>query len=236
MNDIQPAPSLVKYSNPILISNSQKKQIKQQPPSNTEDILNAILLPREFNHQKNQLQMQCVSPAPSTKQDVLELQDKLDKWLQQRQARETGLCPIREELYSQCFDELIRQITINCAERGMLLVTVRNEVRMVIQTYQTLYASSIAFGMRKFLSEEEKKAEYRLRIKQLEQECSELHRQVESLEQKLLDTKQQDEIKRQQTKEAHADIVSQLKADIKAKVNGDLEKILTGQKKLPDKK
>ncbi|CAD8046375.1 unnamed protein product [Paramecium sonneborni] len=236
MNDILPSPSLVKYSNPILISNSQKKQIKSLPPSNTEDILNAILLPREFNHQKNQLQIQCVSPAPSTKQDVLELQDKLDKWLQQRLSRETGLCPIREELYSQCFDELIRQITINCAERGMLLVTVRNEFRMVIQTYQTLYASSIAFGMRKFLSEEEKKAEYRQRIKQLEQECSDLQRQVESLEQKLHDTKQQDQKTREQSKETHIEIISSLKNEIKTKVSGDLEKIFTGQKKLSDKK
>ena len=42
--------------------------------------------------------------------------------LQQRQARETGICPVRRELYSQCFDELIRQVTINCAERGLLLL------------------------------------------------------------------------------------------------------------------
>lgn len=26
------------------------------------------------------------------------------------QARETGICPVREELYAQCFDELIRQV------------------------------------------------------------------------------------------------------------------------------
>ena len=52
---------------------------------------------------------------------------ELDKKIQSRQARETGICPIREELYSQCFDELIRQITINCAERGFLLVRVRDE-------------------------------------------------------------------------------------------------------------
>ena len=26
--------------------------------------------------------------------------------LQQRQARETGICPVRRELYSQCFGEL----------------------------------------------------------------------------------------------------------------------------------
>jgi len=46
------------------------------------------------------------------------------------EARDSGICPIREELFSQCFDEVIRQITINCAERGYLLVRVRDEVRM----------------------------------------------------------------------------------------------------------
>ena len=36
--------------------------------------------------------------------------------LQARQARETGICPIREELYSQCFDELIRQVTLKISK------------------------------------------------------------------------------------------------------------------------
>lgn len=31
----------------------------------------------------------------------------LDQKLQQRQARETGICPIREELYAQCFGRLV---------------------------------------------------------------------------------------------------------------------------------
>lgn len=52
------------------------------------------------------------------------------------QARETGICPVREELYSQCLDELIRQVTINCAERGLLLLRVRDEMRMTIAAYQ----------------------------------------------------------------------------------------------------
>ena len=69
-------------------------------------------------------------------------------------ARETGICPIREELFSQCFDELIRQITIQCAERGFLLVRVRDEIKMTIAAYQTLYESSIAYGMRKALMSE----------------------------------------------------------------------------------
>ncbi len=104
--------------------------------------------------------------------------------LQQRQARETGICPVRRELYSQCFgklyfiiyinhneecnlfyiDELIRQITISCAERGLLLLRVRDEIRMTIAAYQTLYESSVAFGMRKALMAEQGKADMEKKV------------------------------------------------------------------------
>jgi dynein light intermediate chain len=63
-------------------------------------------------------------------------QEQLDTFLQQRQARETGICPVRRELYSQAFDELIRQVTINCAERGLLLLRVRNEIRMTLVRFR----------------------------------------------------------------------------------------------------
>ena len=42
-------------------------------------------------------------------------------------------------------------MTINCAERGQLLLRVKNEIKMTMDAYQTLYESSIAFGMRKAL-------------------------------------------------------------------------------------
>jgi dynein light intermediate chain len=48
-------------------------------------------------------------------------------------------------------DEVIRQVTINCAELGQLLLRIRDEIRMTISAYQTLYESSIAFGIRKAL-------------------------------------------------------------------------------------
>ena len=56
-------------------------------------------------------------------------------------------------------DELIRQVTINCAERGLLLLRVRDEIRMTIAAYQTLYESSVAFGMRKALQAEQGKSD-----------------------------------------------------------------------------
>ena len=51
----------------------------------------------------NQLWVQQVSCTPCTRMDVVKLQELLDVRLQQRQARETGICPMRRELYTQCF-------------------------------------------------------------------------------------------------------------------------------------
>jgi dynein light intermediate chain len=129
--------------------------------------------------------------------DVINLQDELDKRLQARQARETGICPIREELYAQCFDELIRQITIQCAERGFLLVRVRDEIKMTIQAYQTLYESSIAYGMRKALMAEQRKNDMQNSIRQLDEECESLTKEVERLELDIDDTIKRDEEERQ---------------------------------------
>lgn len=47
-----------------------------------------------------------------------------------------GICPVREELFAQLFDELIRQVTVNCVERGFLLLRVRDDMRATIAAYQ----------------------------------------------------------------------------------------------------
>merc|ERR1712188_9358 len=127
--------------------------------------------------------IQYVSSTPATRLDVVNLQEQLDLKLQQRQARETGICPVREELYAQCFDELIRQITINCAERGLLLLRVRDELRMTVAAYQGLYESSVAYGMRKALRSEQLKAELNKRTKEVEMQKLDLTRRVEELKQ-----------------------------------------------------
>ena len=67
------------------------------------------------------------------------LREMLDQKLMERQARESGICPVREEFFSQCFDEIIRQVTLNLPERGLLLLRVRDEIMMTIAAYQTLY-------------------------------------------------------------------------------------------------
>lgn len=71
----------------------------------------------------------------------------------------TPIIALHHLIFCFCLDELIRQVTINCAERGLLLLRVRDEIRMTIAAYQTLYESSVAFGMRKALQAEQGKAD-----------------------------------------------------------------------------
>ena len=109
------AQSLVKYNTPILVVGpgkskggaKGKEKAEKEPASQTEDILNSILPPREWTDD-GQLWIQYVSSTPATRLDVVNLQEHLDHALQARQARETGICPVREELYAQCFGTLFR--------------------------------------------------------------------------------------------------------------------------------
>ena len=210
--------SLVKYDTPILVSktfgkgasssNSSAKTSASSLASGNEankaeDYLNSILPPREYSD-AGQLWVQYVSPIPATRLDVIILQEELDKKLQERQARETGICPIREELYSQAFDELIRQVTINCAERGFLLVRVRDEIKMTIQAYQTLYESSIAYGMRKALQAEQSKAEELLQLASLEKRCNEKHGEIEDLKRAIIDRLAEEEQEKEEKYRDHA--------------------------------
>ena len=102
-------------------------------PSN-ENILNAILPPRELV-ENGKHHIQYASHQQATRVDVARLREMLDQKLMERQARESGICPVREELFSQCFDEIIRQVTLGEPERGLLLVRVRDEIKMTIAAY-----------------------------------------------------------------------------------------------------
>merc|ERR1712072_445918 len=160
----------------------------QLPPveskPNTDDVLHALLPPREWIEEDKHY-IQYVSNQPATRLDVIQLQEALDQRLMERQARETGICPVREDLYSQCFDEIIRQVTINCPERGLLLLRVRDEIRMTIDAYKTLYESSVTFGVRKQLQAEQGMGEMEDKIKDLEQTKRDLENQVLELRNKV---------------------------------------------------
>ncbi|NWX43964.1 IDLC protein, partial [Steatornis caripensis] len=230
---IPPPDSLLRYSPPVLVSRRTEKRSPEAlplkatplgpvpspgprtaataaPGKQPQELLNAILPPREWE-EENRRWVQEVSSTPSTRLDVVHLQEQLDLRLRQRQARETGICPVRRELYSQCFDELIRETTINCAERGLLLLRVRDEIQMTIAAYQTLYESSVAFGMRKALQAEQGKSDVEKKIAELEEEKRELERQVNEQKAKCEAIERREKEKQQLEEKKHAEEVQFLK-------------------------
>ncbi|XP_076593548.1 axonemal dynein light intermediate polypeptide 1 [Chaetodon auriga] len=249
--------SLLKYDNPVLVTKrTDGKSPKgrplrvspQQPADSTpvppppkpksisteatkqenQEILNTILPPREWM-EGNKLWVQQVSIAPCTRTDIIRLEGLLDTKLQQRQAKATGICPVRRELYSQCFDELIRQVTINCAERGLLLLRVRDEIQMTIAAYQTLYESSVAFGMRKALQAEQGKADMETRISDLENERQDLRKQLNEQKAKCDAIEKRENEKRQLEEKKHSEEIQFLKRT-NQQLKTQLEGIITPKK------
>ena len=105
--------SLVKYSEKQPVSSALTAQkntkgrkgaqaldpLKKAGTSRDEDYLNSILPPREFT-EGGTLYVRYVSPKPATKQDVSNLIYDFKEALEKRSARLSGICTIREELYS----------------------------------------------------------------------------------------------------------------------------------------
>lgn len=220
--------SLIRYDPPVQSNNKDKKNATKTSTSaalQTEDILNSILPPRTFE-QDGVTWVQHVSSTPATRLDVLNLQEKLDQQLKVRQAREMGLCPIREDLYTQCFDEIIRQVTISCSERGILLTRVRDELRMMVSSYQTLYESAVAFGIRKALLAEQGKSEMKTRIEELETENERLRRQLAEHKARLDAAEKTEAERRNLDEKRHSEEILFLKKQV-VQLKSQLENVLS---------
>ena len=165
---------------------NQKKRESSTIDSNPSlsETLNSMFLPREWEENGKKF-IQYVSPEPATREKARDLFKALDEKIKERQAREKGICAVREELYAQCFDEIIRQVTIECPERGLLLVKVRDEIKMSIASYQTLYESAILFGIRKQIQTEAGKEELKNRLQDLENKKKDLIKKKQQLDNKL---------------------------------------------------
>lgn len=229
--------SLVKYDTPFLVSStiSNKKTLEDLEENeenaqlflrniinrggtgeredeirdySVKDALNKILPPKKIT-ENEQIWVQYASCTPVTKAEVVTLQEGLDRKLQTQQARETGICPIREQLYNECFDELIRQVTLNCLERGILLMRIKKEIEMTVSSYQTLYESSIAYGIRTLLIAEEEKKELDMKIHQTETDCEILARKIYELEIEIDQKKERDKIEREEAKKKHEEEIAE---------------------------
>ncbi|OWA54912.1 33 kDa inner dynein arm light chain, axonemal [Hypsibius exemplaris] len=155
------------YFLPVLPKLERREKNKTNV-SSTESILDYILPPREWVGQGNQY-IQKISRTPASRMDVINLQERLDARLEHLQARETGICPIRRDLYSQTFDS---------PDRGLMFLRIRDEIRMTMAAYETLFDRGLAYGNRNALTYEQEKQGSEDQITEVEEVNMELERQI----------------------------------------------------------
>jgi len=105
-------------------------------------------------------------------------------------------------------------------------VRVRYEIKMTIQAYQTLYESSIAYGMRKALQAEQSKAEKLLQLASLEKRCMENENEINDLRRRILD-KLEDEKQEKLEKEQDHERETTAQRDKNMAIKKQLGEILT---------
>ena len=193
------SPTLLQYSPKKDIEPKEDDFFKRINPKTEEkkdseqisaisETLNSMFPPKKWEEDGHKY-VQYVSPIPASREKSRALFKALEQRKKERRAREKGICPVRQELYSQCFDEIIRQVTIDSPERGLLLLRVRDEIKMTIASYQTLYESAQLYGIRKQVQAEDSKEELKKELLEKEQKNIELTNKKVLLEDKLASLK-----------------------------------------------
>lgn len=122
---------------------------------------------------------------------VIHLQDQMDKRCAAQEARPFGVDPIREGIYADGLAEMIRQVTVLCPERGLLLNDLREEMQETNSTYDLLFESACQYATRKGIERDVKRTmqkqlqELTVEVRTLENRVHELHAKYDGIDKRF---------------------------------------------------
>uniref|UniRef100_A0A0A9YXF9 33 kDa inner dynein arm light chain, axonemal n=2 Tax=Lygus hesperus TaxID=30085 RepID=A0A0A9YXF9_LYGHE len=151
-------------------------------------MLNTIRTPQVWKTNDGVWRKQ-ISSTPVNRRDVLEINKTLDALLEKQLAQERGVCPARRHLFNSLLDEMIRQEMIIMPERGLLLMTVKDELKMSLMAYEALYEQGLNYGMQKRLEAENMLSDLKEEHDRLVQETSQLKKSIKTINDEFKDQK-----------------------------------------------
>merc|ERR1711959_834574 len=113
--------------------------------------------------------------------DALTLTNRLDRDLASKQARPDGICPVRRHLFGNAFEDLLRRVGHDCVERGLLIQRVRDQARLTLDAYRTVFEGSVDYVTNTAWQDDAEIAAQRAHIKKVEEEVAALKNQVDTL-------------------------------------------------------
>ncbi|EAN78559.1 Axonemal inner arm dynein light chain, putative [Trypanosoma equiperdum] len=143
--------------------------------TDVETLLYTLLPPQRIVcEETGETIVKSVSLEQPSRVEVAKLHERTLQQLQQRRAREWGICPLRREIYTELFDELIREITLEEPARGVLLLRIRDEMNQTLAAHRALAERTLLFASKQRMEPPEDISALRQRIKELEEEREEL--------------------------------------------------------------
>ncbi|KAH9597737.1 Axonemal dynein light chain [Trypanosoma melophagium] len=181
---VDPAVTLIRYDVPFAPSDPKRSyRLRQRLGLTLEErtvdpnvrvVVDTFIPPRAWRDETGVLWVQHGSPYPASRTETVETHEKLHRRLQETGAKRTGICPIRSLLLAECFLEVIRQVTAECWERGLLLLHIHSE-RIAAQTaHRELFESRVGHAFRLALKGEKDTG-------RVEQDIAKLRKRMEAL-------------------------------------------------------
>lgn len=152
---------------------------------NVRVVVDSFLTPRRWvDPETGVTWVQHASPFPSSRIEAAETQARLHQQLAAHQARTTGTSPIRSLLVAECMLEVLRQVTAECWERGLLLLHVHAERVAAQAAHRRLFESRVGHAFRLALKGEKDVAKVEADMLQLRERVELLEKEEAELRQK----------------------------------------------------
>ena len=142
--------------------------------------------------------------------DVVCLQERVLQLCAEGKAKLQGVCSLREAVYDKAMQELIRQVTVLCPERGLLLAELTEEIKESTGTYDLLFDSACQYAVRKAIERDLYRTmlreldDLRVQSRTIENRVQELRAKREGLEKRFAE-------QRETERKQHEDEVAFLK-------------------------
>eukprot|EP00758_Cryptobia_borreli_P001509 Tbor_TRINITY_DN2299_c0_g1::TRINITY_DN2299_c0_g1_i1::g.2742::m.2742/K10410/DNALI; dynein light intermediate chain, axonemal len=129
--------------------------------------------------------VQHASPYPAARIHAVHTRTALSKLMANLpDAKKVGICPGRSNLYSQCFLEVIRQVTVECWERGLLLLKVYSDAVETQKYHREMFESRCGYAFRLALKGEKDTMSLVAQVDSLKERAAALAKEEAELRQK----------------------------------------------------
>jgi dynein light intermediate chain, axonemal len=159
----------------------QASSAKSQASAPLQPLLRAMLPNHVWRDERGEW-VQTISAADQSRPELALMAGKLDGQLKALQARQQPVCSARTFLFSDAFDEMVRQVTIECPVRGLLLLRVRDQMRMSLEIYVELHRDGSEFSALKAETAAQELAALTTEQQQLQATATALKMQAKMLE------------------------------------------------------